>query len=245
MDFPGVAGHIPFPPPMVPPPMPHGASRPPGHGMMDSNHQAPAPVGGPQPAPAPFTPPFMFPPLPGIQAGAAIPPPDLMAAWMSNPAAFQAAMALHGFPPPPGMPPMGPSTMPPAAHVNFPPPPPNPRGATFVNAKQYNRILKRREARAKMEELFEAKRAADAAKKPYIHESRHRHAMKRPRGKGGRFLTKDELKEYYKKHPDRDPKNLVSEAGSESPNSAIQSPCPPAKKHKHAYQDIAASVVRE
>ncbi|CAB9522140.1 transcription factor Y subunit alpha [Seminavis robusta] len=83
---------------------------------------------------------------------------------------------------------------------------------TFVNAKQYRRILKRREARAKLEEYYRQKRARKADQeakdpKPYMHESRHRHAMKRPRGPGGRFLTKAELVDYYKKHPEQDPSN--------------------------------------
>ena len=88
---------------------------------------------------------------------------------------------------------------------------------TYVNAKQYNRILKRREARHRLEEFYARKRLSrgkddgkrgkkrpkgkvsnggngdgtdEDGRRTYLHESRHRHAMKRPRGPGGRFLTK-------------------------------------------------------
>ncbi|KAH6914135.1 CCAAT-binding transcription factor (CBF-B/NF-YA) subunit B-domain-containing protein [Coprinopsis sp. MPI-PUGE-AT-0042] len=71
----------------------------------------------------------------------------------------------------------------------------------YVNAKQYFRILKRRVARSRLDEVHRLSRQ----RKPYLHESRHKHAMRRPRGPGGRFLTAEEIAAQKRANGEVDP----------------------------------------
>ncbi|KAH9485311.1 Transcriptional activator HAP2 [Psilocybe cubensis] len=102
----------------------------------------------------------------------------------------------------------------------------------YVNAKQYFRILKRRVARTRLEELHRLSRQ----RKPYLHESRHKHAMRRPRGPGGRFLTAEEIAAQKLAAREDGPSNVDHDIEEEnlqmSPDpdpepSPIESPPPP------------------
>ncbi|KZF23748.1 hypothetical protein L228DRAFT_123232 [Xylona heveae TC161] len=88
----------------------------------------------------------------------------------------------------------------------------------YVNAKQFHRILKRRVARQRLEEAL---RLTSKGRKPYLHESRHNHAMRRPRGPGGRFLTADEVAEMERVKGTGIVGAPLSEAGSDKKEDAI------------------------
>lgn len=91
----------------------------------------------------------------------------------------------------------------------------------YVNAKQYHRILKRRIARAKLEESQRA-----AGRRPYLHESRHKHAMRRPRGQGGRFLTASEIAEKERREKEAADAGSHDDTSGGHSNGAIENSQP-------------------
>lgn len=155
----------------------------------------------------------------------------------------------------PGQPPMRPPTQPQQPQAQPPqqaqPSPEvavagaNEESPLYVNAKQFHRILKRRMARQKLEEAL---RLTSKGRKPYLHESRHNHAMRRPRGPGGRFLTAEEVAAMEARNggidgvPDMQGENDAAIHGSGSAKRKAGDMSggnndTPSKKHKNSDED--------
>jgi hypothetical protein len=67
----------------------------------------------------------------------------------------------------------------------------------YVNMKQLNWIKKRKARRDILDSLM------INLKNNYLHESRHRHAMKRLRAPSGRFMTKEETERFLREKGER------------------------------------------
>jgi nuclear transcription factor Y alpha len=109
----------------------------------------------------------------------------------------------------------------------------------YVNAKQYFRILKRRVARARLEEVHRLSRQ----RKPYLHESRHKHAMRRPRGPGGRFLTAEEIAAQRLAHDESSlPMDQDQDGDMDEDEQQQMEDSQPSGQIQHSIQDQAASL---
>ena len=86
----------------------------------------------------------------------------------------------------------------------------------YINGKQYHRIMKRREVRKKINESIQINKTKMDKNKKYHHESRHRHAMNRERGKGGRFISKKKIEIESKNKNDSSDDKENEENGEEN-----------------------------
>lgn len=70
----------------------------------------------------------------------------------------------------------------------------------YINAKQFHRILKHCVIRQKLKEALDL---AFKEQRPYLHESRHKHAIERSREFGDHFLSAKEVTDMMKKKSEK------------------------------------------
>ncbi|XP_047308525.1 nuclear transcription factor Y subunit A-2-like [Impatiens glandulifera] len=100
----------------------------------------------------------------------------------------------------------------------------NDDGPVYVNAKQYHGIIRRRLSRAKAL----SRQKAPKIRKPFMHLSRHLHAMRRPRGCGGRFMntkTMETGKETTKQIQKISANGVISHTTDSQSSEVLQSDC--------------------